>query len=111
MNETLDGISAMLGKLYGLPGYMLVCVACFIAGYLLKKSAWFQNQGIPWVVVLLGGVLNPMIADPTSDTTPFRIWLIKNAVIGLACGLLTWLGHNQIVKRFESDEPEPPKPV
>jgi hypothetical protein len=112
MENTIDWVDtilqqavALLGKLYGLPGGLLVLVSCLTVGYALRMWKWFPNQGIPVVVVLWGPVFNMLIADPLADTFPIRIWLVKNFLVGVVIGGAAWLIHNKVLKRLEDKLP------
>lgn len=96
----LQQITDYLQKLEGAPAAMLVLIACIIVGYALRYIKRFPNDGIPVAVILFGGVFYPFIADSNNDLT-LRVWLIRNALIGLAIGFAAWLVHNQILSRIE----------
>lgn len=114
LEEMLRWVTDTLGKLYGLPGYVLVFLLCLVAGFVLKRSRWFPNDGIPLTVICLGGLVNSLIADPKADTLPLRIWVVKNVVVGLIIGFAAWQAHAQRrkipgLKRFfpESSDSDP----
>lgn len=103
----------MLQKVAGLPACALTVLACFVVGFVLKRLPNFPNGAIPAVVVLVGAAVYPLIADSKTemfDDAP-RVWIARAIIIGAIYGLLEWLGHNQIVKRFfpAVPQPQPPK--
>jgi hypothetical protein len=104
--ESLDNLLSksvdLLGKLYGLPGALLVLLTCLVVGYVLRVWKAFPNAAIPVVVVLWGPVFNMLIADPKADTFPLRIWLVKNFLVGIVLGGAAWLVHNKGLKRIET---------
>lgn len=111
LNSTLTELTTLLGKLWGLPSYMLVLMVCLIAGFALKRSKWFPNEGIPLAVIGTGALLMALIADPRADTLPLRVWLVKNVAFGAIIGGIAWALHYNrrklpIVKRFFSDDTE-----
>lgn len=101
MNETIETVTTSLGKLYGLPGYGLVALFCVMAGFCLRAIKRFPNEGIPLALVLLGMVLNSVIADPASDNLPFRIWLVKNVLVGGICGYVAFLGMKFVARKLK----------
>lgn len=100
MEDTLETLIDYLQKVAGLPACALTVAVCVVAGYALRLIKKFPNDGIPLVVILLGGVLYPLIAD-ANNTWTLRVWIVRNAGIGLVFGMAAWLLHNQILKRIE----------
>lgn len=99
INDYLDQGTQLLGKLNGLPGYMLVLLSCFAVGFIIKRWAKrIPNESIPTVVALWGAVFNSVIADPCADTVPFRIWLVKNALVGFIIGVIAFSSHRYVWK-------------
>lgn len=101
MEDTLETLINYLQKLAGLPAAALTVAVCIVTGYVLKCLKKFPNEAIPVIVILMGGVLYPLIAD-ANNTWTLRVWIVRNAGIGLVFGLVAWLIHNQILKRIES---------
>lgn len=102
MNEAesiLETITDYLQKLEGAPAVVLVCLSGLVLGFILKRLKNFPNNGIPICVILWGGIVYPLIADANNDLT-LRVWLIRNLMIGVITGFLTWLLHNKILKRY-----------
>lgn len=94
-----------LGSLYGLPGYVLVALSCAVVGYLCRFCKRCPNDYIPFFVVGWAMVFNPLIsAAPAKDST-WRIWLVTHVLIGMVVGLVAWLAHNKILKKFEMKVP------
>ncbi len=96
----LESVFEWLGKLNGLPGYALVFCFCVGACFVLTKWKRFPNDGIWLVATLLGCALNAMIADPGADGFSFRIWLVKNVLVGGICGVSASLVYAVAVKRL-----------
>lgn len=98
----LDDLSTFLGKLYGVPGYVVVFLFCIAMIKALRSIERFPNSAIWLVMLLLGAVLNGWIADP--DTSPiavkYRIWIVINAMIGGVIGFLAVIGYNKVLKRY-----------
>lgn len=111
VNEILETIVKFLSGLNGLPGFVLIYLLCLGFGFLLKKISRFPNDAIPVVIVLIGAILNMLIAEANDETkTPFRIWLVRNFVLGCLYGLLAWATHANrrripLVKRFFAQDP------
>lgn len=101
MSDTIDHIVALLNKLYGLPAVALVAFSCLVVGYILRYIKAFHNSGIPVVVVLWGGLAMSLVADSRATTMPLRVWIVRNVLVGLIVGFLTWLVHRYAIKRLE----------
>ena len=105
VNEWINELVEALNALYGLPGIALVALFCLLVGYALKLCKRFPNEGIPLVLVILGGALLPLISDFRGSPLPLRIWLVRNVLVGMLIGLCTWLAHKLIIKRIEAKIP------
>lgn len=91
----------LLGMLYGVPGYVLVCLSCIVVGYMFKLYPKFPNDAIPAVCVLWGMILNPLIAvAPQVNTSP-RVWLVTHTLVGMIVGGAAWFLHSRVIKKFE----------
>ena len=99
LENSLDQITHSLQSLAGAPASTLIIIGCIILGFVLKRIKIFPNDAIPVVVVLTGAVLYPLIADDRNDL-PLRVWIIRNALLGLAHGFAAWLIHNQVLSRI-----------
>jgi hypothetical protein len=100
LNAKLDSAVDLLNKLYGLPAIAIVMLGCLALGYLLRFIKAFPNDAIPVVCILFGAVLLPTLADARGPM-PLRIWLVKNAMLGLIVGCLAWITHNILLSRLE----------
>lgn len=102
METTLQQISELLqNKLNGAPADLLVLIVCWVVGYLLRWIKRFPNDGIPIVVILMGAVVYPLIADDNNEIT-LRVWLVRNVAIGFGLGFGAWLTHTFILKWIEN---------
>lgn len=109
LQNDVQSLSEFLQKLYGLPAPVLIVASCFVLGFLLKRVPKFPNAAIPWIVVLTGMILNPLIAssqDNLFEDLP-RVWQIKCTLIGGLYGFAEWVFHNQIVKRVFGNDGTP----
>lgn len=104
MEDTLESIIATLQKFEGAPAGLLTLAVCIVVGYVLRSIKRFPNDAIPIVAILVGGVFYPLIADDNNDWT-LRVWIVRNAGIGLVYGLVAWGGHKFILKRIEDKIP------
>jgi hypothetical protein len=105
VNEWLNELSTFLNNLYGLPGITVVFVFCLFMGYVLKITKPFPNVAIPWLIIVIGGAVLPLISDFRDSPLPLRIWLVRNLVFGMLIGLLTWIFHNKILSKIEDKIP------
>jgi hypothetical protein len=104
-NTFVQELTKFLGLLYGLPGYVLVCLSCIVVGYIFKLWKNFPNTGIPAICVAWGMIFNPLIATAPQAGTSVRVWLVTNTLVGMVVGGVAWVIHNTIIKRFESKIP------
>lgn len=113
---TLESIVEWLGKLGGMPGYMLVFLLCIGFTKGLRSLPKFPNGGVWLSILLFGSVLNSVIADPMADSLTLRVWLVKNATVGGIVGCAALVAYNLILKRFgwfsgdAETKPTPPQP-
>src|SRR5512138_1274530 len=117
----IDQAVDLLQKLEGAPAILLIALLCLSAGYALRFWKKFPNDAIPVVVMLLGATY-ALIADANNDT-PLRVWMVRNVVVGLIIGFLTWVAHKTVLKKIELkvpilgpmlaslDAPDPTPPV
>ena len=100
VETTLEQASQILNQLYGLPAGLLIVALCIAVGYVLKLIPRFPNGAIPLVVILVAPVLLPVIADYQNDV-PWRVWFVRNIVVGLIIGVVAWTIHNQVLSKLE----------
>lgn len=103
MNEIesmLDALANLLNRVNGLPAAGIVLLSCWVVGYALRFWKKFPNEGIPVAVILWGGAFNPLLADLNSQMG-WRIWFVKNLLVGLVIGFLAWLVHNLVLAKLE----------
>lgn len=97
MIELLDSLltqtADLLGRLYSVPGYVMVFLSCLGFGYGLKKFRRFPNEAIPLAVIMWGTIWTMAIADPRADNFPLRVWMVKNLVFGSLIGAAAWALH------------------
>ena len=94
-----------LNVVNGLPGHAVVGLSCIIMGYTLRFIKRFPNDGIPLACILWGMAFNPMIADVRLPGTSLRIWLVRNALLGLIIGGGAWMLHKYLLSRIEDKIP------
>lgn len=88
-------------KLLGLPAGGIVYLACLCVGYAVKISHKISNDWIPTWVMIFGIILFMAMAPTRNHDVELRIWLTKNASVGLIIGLAAWLTHKLFLKRVE----------
>lgn len=101
--ETLDKILSYLNRIEGLPGVALVFLSCIIAGYVWRciPWKWFPNSVIPIIVILWGAFAQSFMADARASAMPFRVWFLRNVIVGSVIGFIAWLTHNLILTKVE----------
>ena len=95
MNETLNFLSEALDKIAALPAGVLLVIALFGLGYLLKNITFIHNKSIPLWVIVAGGLAYPWVDHET----------VKKVLIGLIIGLAAWLAHKYGLSRIEGKVP------
>lgn len=113
INDAINQISQLGSKLNGLSGFSLTVLFCLLLGFVIKLIPTIPNSRIPTVIMFAGMLLGMLLADPRADELPFRVWLMKNAVIGGLAGGVAWFIHanrhkipilKQIVGYFTEDQ-------
>jgi hypothetical protein len=116
----MNDLVSWLGKLYGLPGYVLVALSCIVLGYILRAARSFPNGAIPLACVLWAATLTPILSDATPAGVSHTEWRLRCALIGMVVGFCAWVFHRAVLSRFEDripglskilGEDEPVKPV
>ena len=100
IETTLEQVTALLSRVYGLPSALFVIAGCIIGGYLLRFWKRFPNDAIPVCVTLLGAVLFPIIADLNNEM-PWRTWFVRNVIFGLVLGFVAWVLHKTAISKLE----------
>lgn len=100
MNQ-IDQAIGWLNQLYGLPAAALVLISCLAVGYVLRFIKRFPNDGIPVAVVLWGAVAMTLVADSRATSMSLRVWIVRNVLVGLAIGFISWLVHNLLLSKVE----------
>ena len=83
----IETILDFLGKLYGIPGYLLVVVSCVALGYVLKAWPKFPNAAIPAVSMLWGACFNVLLMDGEPNGVSHRKWIAQNLLVGVVAGV------------------------
>lgn len=106
MESVIESFSKFINSFYSAPGYVLVAATCIIFGYALRLVKKFPNEGIPFACVLIGMILTPLVDEAEGVTkATFRIWLLRNIMIGGIVGAIAWGAHKLIISRFEDKLP------
>lgn len=100
MNQ-IDQAIGWLNQLYGLPAAALVLISCLAVGYVLRFIKAFPNNGIPVAVVLWGAIAMTLVADSRATSMSLRVWIVRNVLVGLAIGFISWLIHNLLLSKVE----------
>jgi len=100
MNDPLQAIWALVQ----LNAALLVMVAVIVLGYVLKLVPQINNSRIPIYVILTSiglyvGLCVPP-ADAFADVPAFIRYALMTIILGAYVGLLAWLFHAQLLKRF-----------
>lgn len=103
MEQQLDNLLSHLNKLEGMSAAGLVFLSCLVVGYAWRfiKLKWFANDAIPVVVIVWGAFAMSMIADARASAMPFRVWMLRNVLIGAVIGFSVWLVHDLAISRVE----------
>lgn len=98
-------------ELAGAPSGVLLALFAIALGYILKTIPAFNNKYIPLVVVAVC-TFGFMLIAPEPGEIKWRIWIVRNFIIGFIIGFVAWTFHAQILRRwvdpiFYKDKPEP----
>lgn len=101
--DTLESFLNILDRIEGLPAIALVAFTCIIVGYVWRfiRLKWFPNEVIPIIVMLWGAFFFSFIADPRATNVPVRVWFVRNVLIGIIVGFVSWMFHALVLKRIE----------
>ena len=100
--DTINSWLTWLDKIQGLSAVALVMLACLAVGYIFRFIKSFPNNAIPIVVVLFGSVAMMLMATGRETTMPMHVWVVRNFVVGLIIGALSWLVHFLALSRLEN---------
>lgn len=99
--ESLDKVLGWLDKLQGMSAVALIFLSCIGLGYILRYVKQFPNGGIPLAVVLWGTAAMMIAADARANNMPARVWVVRNAMIGITIGVSAILFHKYILRFAE----------
>lgn len=107
MNETIDQILQMSPP-------VALCIVLNVIGFLLKKAPNVANWVIPFVLVVLGTILYPLIADAGKVGFACKNPMIVLALYGFLIGAAS-VGLNQFTRQimgrfFNGDDGKDDKP-
>ena len=94
-----------LNALDRLPSIALVTLSCLILGFLLKKSSWFPNQGIPFAIIVWAMFFSFFLAPARPEGETLTGWKIINMIKGFIAGGGAWLLHAKVFKWLTSKFP------
>ena len=100
--DTIDSWLSWLDKLQGLSAVALVMLGCLAIGYILRFIKSFPNTAIPLVVVISGAVGMMLMATGRATTMPTHVWVVRNFMVGLIVGALSWAVHYLALSRLEN---------
>ena len=101
--NTIEEILSYLDKIQGMSAVGLVFLISLVIGYVWRLVPWkpFPNESIPVIVVFAGAFNMSLIADSRPGDVPFRVWFMRNVLVGAIIGFVAWLSHNFLIKRLE----------
>lgn len=107
MKQLIDA----LNQIVNLPAVALAPLFCISLGYMLRFLKTFNNDRIPIACWLAGGVVYPLLAGWPAPANPLMVQIgipfgaiARNVIIGLILGFVSWLFHNQVLKRIEDSD-------
>ena len=104
-NAFIQQAVGALAQLQALPAPLLVGLTCIVVGYVLKRSKWFPNDGIPLLVVVWGAFFTLFLSGNCPPDLSLRQWRCKNALIGLVVGFAAWTFHYYMLSKLEDKFP------
>lgn len=97
----LNIVTSLWDQLINAPSHLLLLIVLLMVGMMMKKSP-LPNWLIPWVLVLSGVFLYPMIASPMNMAPSFRegserqVLSLYGALIGAGS-----VGCHRLLRRFK----------
>jgi len=103
----VDLVTGAVKEIESLPISVVLVGVLILLGGCLKTIAAFPNKFIPWVIMFgFGPVLNLLFGSAGSVNSEFSADPWKGLLIqGVPLGLLAWMIHRWLLKRFEKHIP------
>jgi hypothetical protein len=117
IESVTNTFSGVWGQITGAPAHLLLALLLNVIGYMLKRTPIVKNDWIPWIIILLGTALYPLLVSPTLEQYQkySHPWLIL-MIYGFLLGTMALVLHRILLKRFGvllnglfADDPEQPK--
>ena len=96
----LTDITSIFTQVSSLQGIALLAAALVVLGYVLKGLPFVPNQIIPALVILAGGVLNPLLVPRSSVSPEVGNVILHLALQGVIAGFVAWVLHNKLLSKW-----------
>lgn len=101
MDSYIDKAIEVLNRIEGFPAAALVFLTCIAIGYIIRAIPQIPNGAIPAVIILWGGFFMGLIANSRDNSMSLRVWIVRNAAVGISIGLIAWLTHRFAISYLE----------
>ncbi len=96
----LTDITSIFTQVSSLQGIALLAAALVVLGYVLKGLPFVPNQIIPALVILAGGILNPLLVPRSSVSPEVGNVILHLALQGVIAGFVAWVLHNKLLSKW-----------
>lgn len=115
----MDIIQDVIKQLMALGPEGFTVVGVIAIGFILGRIRAFKNEWIPAVCPPVGCGLYLLLGSPSAINPSIRNPWAAQAIIGAALGLISWMAHASLIKRFADkipwlkalDDSDPPPPA
>jgi hypothetical protein len=77
---------------------VVVMVACFVVGYIIKHATffkWINNNDIPVILAVVGAIVNPIVSGLSAET------IVYGALMGLASTGLHQMSKTDLIQALQ----------
>jgi hypothetical protein len=96
----LTDITSIFTQVSSLQGIALLAAALVVLGYVLKGLPFIPNGTIPAIVILAGGIINPLLSAVGNVPPDVGSPILHLALQGIIAGFVAWVFHNKLLSKW-----------
>ncbi len=96
----LTDITSIFTQVSSLQGIALLAAALVVFGYVLKGLPFIPNRTIPAIVILAGGIINPLLSPVGKVPPDVGSPILHLALQGIIAGFVAWVFHNKLLSKW-----------